>query len=112
MTEEEFDKAVNDIANVDPFSLTIIKDSPIAAALALEEAKQRIAELEQAYKECMHDKSIGRNAELEEENARLQKAVNELTAECSGYFNALMEIRDISGKARAPEEPVQESDDE
>jgi peptidoglycan hydrolase CwlO-like protein len=43
-------------------------------------------------------------AELQRENAELQKAVDELTAESNGYFKALLEIRNVSGRAVILEE--------
>ena len=49
-------------------------------------------------------------AEKDAEIARLQKGVDELTAESNRYFKALLEIQNLSGRAVIPEEQaLQES---
>lgn len=67
--------------------------------LPKENCDKRIAELEQAIRECMYDKSISRNTELEEEVERQSKAIAELTAEANSYFKALKRMQHIAEDA-------------
>ena len=66
-------------------------------------------------KHCQ-ERARGLEAEIAERDstiARLQKGVNELTAESNRYFKALLEIQNLSGRAVIPEEQaLQENIDE